>query len=62
MNAPHLAPCVHHWLIESPHGPKVAAVCKRCGATREYAAASDDTRWEGGPRPSTAGGWSRGLA
>lgn len=29
--------CVHHWVVESPHGEKtVTGSCKRCGAERRF--------------------------
>ncbi len=28
--------CRHHWMIESPTGPKSVGVCKRCGLRREF--------------------------
>ncbi|KKN02111.1 hypothetical protein LCGC14_1121140 [marine sediment metagenome] len=30
------APCVHHDIIEMPHGPVSKARCKLCGEEREY--------------------------
>lgn len=30
--------CVHHWLLDAPSGPKIAAECRRCGARREFPA------------------------
>ena len=43
------APCIHHWLVETPAGPRVAARCRRCGASRSFATAGielapDDVR------------------
>lgn len=31
--------CVHWWRLETPSGPRVRGVCKRCGAKRVYDAA-----------------------
>ncbi len=28
--------CCHHWVIEPPNGEKSGAVCKLCGATRDF--------------------------
>jgi len=28
--------CQHHWIIESPNGPVAPAICKNCGAEREF--------------------------
>jgi hypothetical protein len=28
--------CRHHWLVEPPKGETSKAVCKLCGATREF--------------------------
>ncbi|KKM80046.1 hypothetical protein LCGC14_1343710 [marine sediment metagenome] len=30
------APCVHHDIIEMPHGPVCIGVCKYCGREKEY--------------------------
>jgi hypothetical protein len=32
--------CVHHWLIDSPTGEVSKAVCKLCGARREFDSAT----------------------
>ena len=34
--------CAHHWLIEPQGGPRSDAVCKRCGAVREFRNSADD--------------------
>lgn len=34
--------CRHYWLLEFPSGPTSRAVCKLCGATREFPNATDD--------------------
>jgi len=39
--------CRHHWLIETPAGPLVWGVCKRCGDARRFPASF--TEDEGGP-------------
>jgi hypothetical protein len=28
--------CVHHWIIESPHGPTSQGRCRYCGAVAEF--------------------------
>ena len=38
--------CVHHWLIETPNGRESTGVCKRCGATKEFANSTDQVMWE----------------
>lgn len=35
--------CVHHWIIETPIGATSAGVCKRCGDTRRFPNALEDT-------------------
>lgn len=36
------SPCRHHWLIASPDGRTwLPAVCRRCGAQREYLAGGE---------------------
>ena len=29
--------CKHHWVIETPKGPKSRGACKKCGKEREFA-------------------------
>ena len=38
--------CVHHWVIESPHGRESTGVCKHCGRTRSFANATESVMWE----------------
>lgn len=38
--------CRHYWLLEPPSGPTSRAVCKLCGATREFSNATDDYIYE----------------
>ena len=38
--------CVHHWMIESPNGRTSAGFCKRCGASRNFANATENVMWE----------------
>ena len=33
--------CVHHWIIETPSGPKSKGICKHCGEEREF-----DSYWD----------------
>jgi hypothetical protein len=28
--------CVHHWIVETPTGETSTAVCKWCGASRQF--------------------------
>ena len=28
--------CKHHWVIETPKGPKSRGACKKCGEEREF--------------------------
>ncbi len=28
--------CMHHWIIDSPHGHMSYGKCKRCGAVAEF--------------------------
>lgn len=32
-----LSECAHHWQIETPAGETSLGICKRCGATRNFA-------------------------
>lgn len=34
--------CVHHWRIETPHGPTVEGECRNCGATRVFSTTCDE--------------------
>jgi len=34
--------CRHYWLLEPPSGPVSRAICKLCGASREFSNATDD--------------------
>lgn len=34
--------CVHHWLLERPNGATTKAVCKKCGAEREFPSAAEE--------------------
>ena len=36
-----VSPCTHHWLIDPPSGETSQAVCKLCGARREFDHSSD---------------------
>lgn len=33
--------CVHHWIFETPNGPEVRGVCKKCGAEKVSPAYED---------------------
>lgn len=47
MTAAPATPCMaHHWLLDAPCGPTIAAVCKRCGAERTYPAMPGETGFE----------------
>jgi hypothetical protein len=45
--APAVAECRHHWLIESPHGATSWGMCKLCGARREFSNSASDAIWDG---------------
>ncbi len=30
------APCVHHWILQTPRGGVTSAACGQCGQTRTY--------------------------
>jgi len=53
--------CVHHWVIETPHGATSLGRCKLCGEVREFRNSAADTLWEGDPMSSISkmGGGSR---
>ena len=38
--------CRHHWVIDTPSGPKSQGRCKLCGAEREFQNYSGDYIWE----------------
>ena len=40
------ATCVHHWLIDAPSGRESIGLCKRCGATRNFANSTENVMWE----------------
>lgn len=48
-----VAACIHHWLCEPPNGPTSRAVCRLCGAEREFRNAAvtdyggDGAAWNG---------------
>lgn len=44
-----LSDCTHHWVIESPHGPVSAGVCKLCNAEREFRNSLPYNGWEADP-------------
>ena len=41
--------CVHHWLIDSPHGTMSSGTCKICGEFRKdyFANSSENSGWAG---------------
>ena len=45
--APAVAECRHHWLIESPHGATSWGMCKLCGERREFSNSASDAIWDG---------------
>lgn len=45
--APAVAECRHHWLIESPQGATSWGTCKLCGARREFSNSASDAIWDG---------------
>ncbi len=44
--------CIHHWVIEPPHGSMSSGACKKCGEYRKdyFANSSDNVAWSGGRR------------
>lgn len=38
--------CQHHWILGAPMGPTSTGLCKRCGASKEFANASPDWVWD----------------
>jgi hypothetical protein len=38
---------VHHWLIDSPNGPKSKAKCKKCHAESEFENSMQYSSWYG---------------
>lgn len=57
-------PCIHHFLVASPDGATVAAVCKHCNLERTYPTAGVDMHWREFrevPTPHTQGGWDRSI-
>ena len=38
--------CVHHWMIEAPSGRESTGVCRRCGATKNFANSTESVMWE----------------
>lgn len=34
--------CCHHWLLGQPQEGLIGAVCKKCGAVKDYPAVLDD--------------------
>ena len=48
--------CLHHWIVETPHGATSRGTCKRCGASRRFPNAAADLLAES--RASYRGRWS----
>ncbi len=40
--------CTHHWLLTSPKHEITAAVCKRCGAERDFLDSDSRSPWNSG--------------
>jgi len=40
--------CVHHWMLTPPRREVTSAVCKLCGAEREYLDSDSRSAWNAG--------------
>lgn len=38
----------HHWLLESPSGPRVMGRCKTCGAEKDFQTWDESWGWNDG--------------
>jgi len=51
--------CIHHWIIESAHGPTSMGRCQRCKKEQEFANSIGTSVYNGrsqfSPRPSAPG-------
>ena len=36
-----MSDCVHHWIVDTPNGPKVKQKCKKCGLEKIVPSAID---------------------
>jgi len=56
------AVCRHHWIIDTPHGATSRGSCKRCGMSKRFPNAAEESIW--GSTSSTLGRWAnrRGVA
>lgn len=50
--------CLHHWIVETPHGATSRGLCKRCGASKRFPNAAADLLAES--RANARGRWSNG--
>ena len=48
--------CLHHWIVETPHGATSRGLCKRCGAAKRFPNAAADLLAES--RANARGRWS----
>ncbi len=48
--------CLHHWIVETPHGVTSRGLCKRCGATKRFPNAAADLLAES--RANAKGRWA----
>ena len=46
VHRPRTSKCVHHWIIESPHGRESAGACKHCGKKRSFPNSTENVMWE----------------
>jgi hypothetical protein len=37
--------CIHHWMLTAPKREVTAAVCKRCGAVRDFLDSEGRSPW-----------------
>lgn len=38
--------CLHHWIIETPHGATSRGTCKHCGTRKRFPNAAADNIWD----------------
>ena len=48
--------CLHHWMVETPHGVTSRGLCKRCGASKRFPNAAADLLAES--RANAKGRWA----
>ncbi len=48
--------CLHHWIVETPHGVTSRGLCKRCGIAKRFPNAAADLLAES--RANAKGRWA----